>query len=108
MHLLMSGKSSRIASRILLALVATGAAVVFPPVPSEARAADVDICDLPGCGILEKGVDAGKDLFEGEVGLGVTAAKTYDLASDPLGYFAEKFAATSGQLIKELGGEVTK
>ncbi|MFE0063430.1 hypothetical protein [Streptomyces sp. NPDC059003] len=91
--------------------------LVMPPGLPEARA--VDICDLPGCGALEKGAELGADFgkgfakgftdpFRNAQKLGKKAKSAYDLASDPMGYFSEKFAKANGKLIQELAGEVKK
>ncbi|MFD9484156.1 hypothetical protein ACFWBX_09155 [Streptomyces sp. NPDC059991] len=103
--------------RAVLAAFFIVAALAVPQAAPRAYATDVplpDLCDLPGCRILKKGLekgfglsyDANKPLID-TAGKAVEAGKTaYDLASDPMGYFSEKFAQTSGKLIQELGGEL--
>ncbi|QKZ23861.1 hypothetical protein [Streptomyces chartreusis] len=111
----MSASASRTKLRLSAISSFLCLALIITPDSPEASALDLprpDICDLPGCGALEKGVDAvgefGLDVNQPAIDAAVAGKKTYDLATDPLGYFSEKFAETNGQLIKELGGELKK
>ncbi|MGW2106334.1 hypothetical protein [Streptomyces sp. NPDC001948] len=89
-------------------LILSCASVLFSPTLPDASAADV--CDLPGCSLLEKGIDKaadiGKEMTKPLSDFGGKVSTAYDLASDPIGYFSEKFAQTSGKLIQELGREI--
>ncbi|WP_331752206.1 hypothetical protein [Streptomyces chartreusis] len=115
MHLTMSASAPRTKLRLSGISALLCLALIIAPDSPEAHALDLpnpDICDLPGCGALEKGVDAVTeftlDVNKPAIDAAIAGQKTYDLATDPLAYFSEKFAQTNGQLIKELGGELKK
>ncbi|MFI1203475.1 hypothetical protein ACH4VR_29270 [Streptomyces sp. NPDC020883] len=105
-------KARRILLESTLICALSFVAFLGPSYSPPAAANPPDICDLPGCGILEKAVDKGKNLFMAAnnplIDAGKAAATTTDLATDPVKYFAMMFANSGSKLIQELDGELRK
>ncbi|GAA1237536.1 hypothetical protein [Streptomyces rhizosphaericus] len=129
MHLRISGEDIHAAVRYIVAAVLLAVVLTVPSSPLPAHADDKErsttekcdrkvklkngetlcfphikrTCGLPACDFLGDVAEGAKDTAKF---VWDKASGAYDLVTNPIGYFGDKFARTSGKLLYELGGEL--